>query len=62
MFDLQVIPEARLVIFHGVGHMVMLEVPEQLNATILDFIRPAIVNEPKPQSRQAHTKIYSKLL
>lgn len=56
------IPEARLVIFHGVGHMVMLEVPEQLSATILDFVRPVINSEPKPQCGQAHTKIYSKLL
>ena len=49
-------------IFHGVGHMVMLEVPEQLSATILDFIRPVINSEPRQRSGQAHTKTYSKLL
>ena len=59
----QVIPGARLVTFHRVGHMVMLEVPEQLNETILDFIKPTvIISEPKLQSGQTHTKVHSKLL
>ena len=45
--------------------MVMLEVPEQLNLTILDFIKPAVTGQPTPQPWEphtTHTKIYSRLL
>ena len=45
--------------------MVMLEVPEQLNVTMLDFIKPTITDQPTPQPWQpltTRTKIYSRLL
>jgi hypothetical protein len=40
------LPEARLVVIEGAGHMPMLERPLELNREIRGFARPLLVSEP----------------
>ena len=42
------LPQAELVVFHGAGHTPMLEVPNQFNARIREFVPRAIGARPRP--------------